>query len=79
MSGGIVYSAIYSSFTIFAEWFFFQISSQRDVIASWGLYPDLTISIWLHAAKLHNSVLSTFRAICRNQFRKISEPTVGIN
>ncbi len=40
---------------------FWQISPQRDVVASWGL---------------HNSVLSSFRAICRKRFHKISEPTV---
>ncbi len=48
---------------------FWQISSQQDVIASLG---------WLHAAKLHNSVLGSFRAICRKRFRKISERTVDI-
>ena len=35
-----------------------------------------SISIWLHAAKLHNSVLSSFGAICRKRLRKISERTV---
>ncbi len=49
-----------------------------DVIKKNRLYPDLTIFIWLPAAKLHNSVLSSFRAICRKLFRKISEPTVGV-
>ena len=48
-----------------------------DVINKNRLYPNLTISIWLHPAKLHNSVLSSFRTICRKRFRKISEQTVG--
>ncbi len=48
-----------------------------DVIKKNWLYPDLTISIWLPAAKLHNSMLSSFKAICRKWFRKISERTVG--
>ncbi len=40
---------------------FGQISLQRDVVAPWGF---------------HKSVLSSFRAICRKRFHKISEPTV---
>ncbi len=50
-----------------------------DVIKKNWLYPDLTISIWLPASKLQNSVLSIFRAICRKRFRQISEPTVSTN
>ena len=45
----------------------------------WQISPqwDVKISIWWHAAKIHNSVLSSSRAICRKRFRKISEQTVG--
>ncbi len=49
-----------------------------DVIQKNRFYPNLTISIWLHGAKLHNSVLSSFRVICRKRFRKISERTVNL-
>ena len=49
-----------------------------DVIKKNQLYSNLTISITLHAAKLHNSALSNFRAICKKRFRKISERTVGL-